>query len=678
MIGHESHPAHPASNGLGGHDQHLAHDKHAGHSVDMFRDRFWISFLLTIPVIAYSDMIQMWLGLTLPSFAGSELIPPILGTAIFIYGGQPFLKGAVQEVRDRQPGMMLLIGMAITVAFAASAATTFGWLDLDFWWELASLITIMLLGHWLEMKAIGQARGALTALAELLPDTAERVTAAGVETVAIGQLGVGDTVLVRPGGRIPADGAIVEGSAEIDESMITGESKPVAKGPDARVIAGAVSTDSAIRVRVEAVGDQTALAGIRRLIDQAQQSQSRAQVLADRAAALLFYVAVVAAIITVIGWLVAGEPDQAIERTVSVLVVACPHALGLAIPLVISITTGMAARNGILVKDRMALERMRLVDVVIFDKTGTLTKGAHRVTGVVGVDGNEDEVLALAAAAEMDSEHPLARAIVAAARSRGEVPQASGFKSMSGRGVEAEVGGQTVAVGGPNLVRDRGLEVPGHLEKDLDSWRRRGAAVLFVAVDGVVVGVISLEDEIRPESREAVSQLHSLGVKVAMITGDARQVAEAVANDLGIDEVLAEVLPEDKHSRVAELQQRGARVAMVGDGVNDAPALAQADVGIAIGAGTDVAIESAGIVLASDDPRGVVAIRKISAAGYRKMIQNLIWAAGYNVAAIPLAAGALSGVGVVLPPAAAAVLMSASTVVVAVNAQLVRRVQLAP
>ena len=676
MIGHESHSAHPASNGLGGHDQPMAHDKHAGHSVAMFKDRFWISLLLTIPVIAYSDMIQMWLGLTLPSFPGSGLIPPILGTAIFIYGGQPFLKGAVQEVRDRQPGMMLLIGMAITVAFAASAATTFGWLDLDFWWELASLITIMLLGHWLEMKAIGQARGALTALAELLPDTAERVTAEGVETVAIGQLSVGDTVLVRPGGRIPADGAIVEGAAEIDESMITGESKPVAKGPGARVVAGAVSTDSAIRVRVEAVGDQTALAGIRRLIDQAQQSQSRAQVLADRAAALLFYVAVVAAIVTVIGWLVAGEPDQAIERTVSVLVVACPHALGLAIPLVISITTGMAARNGILVKDRMALERMRLVDVVIFDKTGTLTKGAHRVTGVVGVDGNEDQVLALAAAAEMDSEHPLARAIVAAARSRGEVPQASGFKSMSGRGVEAEVGGQTVAVGGPNLVRDLGLDVPVDLEQDVDDWRRRGAAVLFVAVDGVVVGVISLEDEIRPESREAVSQLHSLGVKVAMITGDARQVAEAVANDLGIDEVLAEVLPEDKHSRVAELQQRGARVAMVGDGVNDAPALAQADVGIAIGAGTDVAIESAGIVLASDDPRGVVAIRKISAAGYRKMIQNLIWAAGYNVAAIPLAAGALSGVGVVLPPAAAAVLMSASTVVVAVNAQLVRRVDL--
>ncbi|HKY48973.1 MAG TPA: heavy metal translocating P-type ATPase, partial [Acidimicrobiia bacterium] len=486
MIGHDSHQAHSVSHGPDSHEQRTGHDKHAGHSVAMFRDRFWISLLLTIPVIAYSDMIQMWLGLTLPSFTGSDLVPPILGTAIFVYGGQPFLKGAVQEIRAHQPGMMLLIAMAITVAFAASAATTFGWLELDFWWELASLITIMLLGHWLEMKAIGQARGALTALAELLPDTAERVASEGVETVNIGDLAVGDTVLVRPGGRIPADGSIIEGSAELDESMITGESKPVAKGPGGRVVAGAVSTDSAIRVRVEAVGDQTALAGIRRLIDQAQQSQSRAQVLADRAAALLFYVAVVAAVITVTGWLVAGRPDQAIERTVSVLVVACPHALGLAIPLVISITTGMAARHGILVKDRLALERMRMVDVVIFDKTGTLTKGAHRVTGVMGIDGSESRVLALAAAAEMDSEHPLARAIVDAARSRGEVPPASGFKAMSGRGVEAEVGGQTVAVGGPNLVRDRGFAIPGDLEAGVDTWRKRGAAVLFVAVDGAV------------------------------------------------------------------------------------------------------------------------------------------------------------------------------------------------
>ena len=676
MDGYEPHSAHSALSGHEAHPPGMAHDKHAGHSVAMFRDRFWISLLLTVPVIAYSEMIQMWLGVTVPSFSGSGLIPPLFGTAIFIYGGQPFLKGARQEVRNRQPGMMLLIGMAITVALGASAATTLGWLDLDFWWELASLITIMLLGHWLEMKAIGQARGALSALAELLPDTAERVTEAGLEMVAIGELRVQDILLVRPGGRIPADGVIVEGSAEIDESMITGESKPVAKSIGERVVAGAVATDSAIRMRVEAVGDQTALAGIRRLIDQAQQSQSRAQVLADRAAAVLFYVAVAAAIVTLGGWLLAGQPDQAIARTVSVLVVACPHALGLAIPLVISITTGIAARNGILVKDRLALERMRLVDVVIFDKTGTLTRGSHRLTGLVGVNGNEDQVLAWAGAAETDSEHPLARAIVTSARSRGEVPGASGFRSMSGRGVEAEVDGHTVAVGGPNLLRDRDLQIPSAMETDLEIWRGRGAAVLFVAVDGEVVGGISLEDEIRPESKEAVSQLQMLGVKVVMITGDARQVAEAVARDLGIDEVLAEVLPEDKHSRVAELQRRGARVAMVGDGVNDAPALAQADVGIAIGAGTDVAIESAGIVLASDDPRGVVAIRKISSAGYRKMIQNLVWAAGYNVVAIPLAAGALAGVGVVLPPAAAAVLMSASTVVVAVNAQLIRRLDL--
>jgi len=642
----------------------------------MFKDRFWISLLLTIPVIAYSDMIQMWLGFSAPTFPGSELIPPVLGTVIFIYGGLPFLKGAVQEVRDRQPGMMLLIGMAITVAFGASAATSLGWLDLDFWWELASLISIMLLGHWLEMRAIGQAHGALTALAELLPDTAERVTDSGLEIVETGHLRVGDKVLVRPGGRIPADGVIVEGSAEIDESMITGESKPVAKGPTNRVVAGAIATDSAIRMRVEAVGDDTALAGIQRLIEQAQLSRSRAQVLADRAAALLFYVAVGAAIITVIGWLAAGQPDQAIERAVSVLVVACPHALGLAIPLVISISTGLAARNGILVKDRLALERMRLVDVVLFDKTGTLTKGAHRVTGVVAVDGNEDQVLRWAAAVETDSEHPLARAIVVAAQDLGEPPRATGFKSMSGRGVEAEVGGRIVAVGGPNLVRERGLNIPNVMEPDVTLWRDRGAAVLYVVADGEMVGALSLEDEIRPESKEAVRQLQRLGIKVAIITGDARQVAEAVAKDLGVDEVLAEVLPEDKHSKVAELQKRGSRVAMVGDGVNDAPALAQADVGIAIGAGTDVAIESAGIVLVSDDPRGVVATRKLSAAGYRKMIQNLIWAAGYNVAAIPLAAGALTGAGIVLPPAAAAVLMSASTVVVAANAQLIRRVDL--
>lgn len=655
------------------------HDKHAGHSVAMFRDRFWLSFALTLPVVFYSEMIQEWFGYTAPAFPGSEWIGPILGTIIFFYGGAPFLKGAVQEARDRQPGMMLLIGMAITVAFLASAATTLGWFDLDFWWELAALITIMLLGHWMEMRAIGQARGALAALAELLPDEAERVTDDGTETVTLADLSVGDVVLVRPGGRIPADGEIVSGEVEVDESMVTGESKPVAKQPDDRVVAGTVATDNSIRVRITAVGEDTALAGIQRLVAQAQESRSRAQVLADRAAALLFYVAVAAALVTVVAWLAVGQPDQAVVSTVAVLVIACPHALGLAIPLVIAISTSMAARNGILVKDRLALERMRLVDMVLFDKTGTLTKGSHKLTGVAaGVDVNEDELLAMAAAVESDSEHPLARAIVTAAKERGPVPTATGFKSMSGRGVEADVDGHRIAVGGPVLLSERGLEVPAEVENAATGWKQRGAAVLYVIEDDQVVGALSMEDEIRPESKEAVDELHRLGVKVAMITGDAHQVAEAVGAELGIDQVLAEVLPEYKHSKVAELQEQGMRVAMVGDGVNDAPALAQADVGIAIGAGTDVAIESAGIVLASDDPRGVVGIRRLSQAGYRKMIQNLVWAAGYNVVAIPLAAGAFAWAGFVLAPAAAAVLMSVSTVIVAINAQFLRRLELRP
>jgi len=652
------------------------HDKHEGHSVDMFRDRFWLSLALTVPVVFYSETIQGWFGYTAPSFPGSEWISPVLGTAIFAYGGAPFLKGAVREARDRQPGMMLLIGMAITVAFAASLATTLGWFDLEFWWELAALITIMLLGHWMEMRAIGQAQGALAALAELLPDEAERIIEEGTETVPIGTLAQGDLVLVRPGGRVPADGVIEEGEVEVDESMVTGESRPVAKGAGDEVVAGTVATDNAVRVRVSAVGEDTALAGIQRLVAQAQESRSRAQVLADRAAALLFYVAVGAALVTVVVWMTLAQPDEAVVRTVSVLVIACPHALGLAIPLVVSISTGLAARNGILVKDRLALEEMRRVDVVLFDKTGTLTKASHVLREVMAVDGDDDRVLRLAAAVEGESEHPLARAIVAAARDRGGVPNATGFRAMSGRGVEANVSGSVVAVGGPALLRENDLQVPWTIEEAVEEWKNRGAAVLYVVVDDDVVGAMSLEDEVRPESRRAVEQLHDLGVRVAMITGDAHQVAESVAAELGIDQVLSEVLPEDKHSKVAELQSQGDKVAMVGDGVNDAPALAQADVGIAIGAGTDVAIESAGIVLASDDPRGVVSVRRLSRAGYRKMLQNLGWAAGYNVLAIPLAAGALAWAGIVLGPAVAALLMSASTVVVAINAQFLRGVNL--
>ncbi len=516
-------------------------------------------------------MFQELLGYSAPDIPGSEWIPPVLGTVIFVYGGQPFLLGAYHEARSRQPGMMLLIGLAITVAFGASLATEFGAFDLDFWWELAALITIMLLGHWQEMKAIGQASDALAALAELLPDEAERVTKQGVETVPISSLTEGDVVLVRPGGRIPVDGTLIEGSADVDESMLTGESRPVPKSPGDRVTAGTVVTDSSLRIRVDAVGPNTALAGIQRLVAEAQSSQSRAEALADRAAAFLFFVATGAGIITFIAWNVFGESRSAVERTVTVLVIACPHALGLAIPLVISISTAVSARNGILIKDRLALERMREVDVVLFDKTGTLTAASHVVTGVVTAEGGqEDRVLALAAAVESDSEHPLARAIVKAAEAKGSIPPAANFRSMTGRGVQAEVEDRSYAVGGPQLMREHNLEVPERLHDQIEQWSARGAAVLWLIESDRVLGALSLEDEVRPESFEAVRALHDLGIKVAMITGDARQVAAAVAKELSIDEFYAEVLPEDKDATVADLQRRGHRVAMVGDGVNDA------------------------------------------------------------------------------------------------------------
>lgn len=667
-----------AERGLGGRDSNSGHGGHGGHAdhAEMFRSKFWLTLALTVPVVYFSDMFQMLLDYTAPTFPGSEWIAPVLGTVIFIYGGAPFLTGAVDEIRTRQPAMMLLIGLAISVAFIASWATELGAVDLDFWWELAALIAIMLLGHWQEMKAIGQASGALEALAELLPDEAERVVGDETETVAIDDLREGDVVLVRSGSRVPADGIIVQGTAEFDESMITGESRPVSKSSGDRVVAGTVATDSAIRVEVDAIGENTALAGIRRLVEQAQESKSRAQALADRAAALLFYVATSAGIITFVTWALIGEPANAVERTVTVLVIACPHALGLAIPLVIAISTSLSARNGILVKDRLSLERMRRVDVVLFDKTGTLTTGKHAVTDSVASDGDQDGLLAIAGAVEADSEHPLARAIVAAARARGDIPTATDFRSMTGRGVEATVGDSSVAVGGPGLLRERALDVPRDLEKKTAAWKQRGGAILYVVRESTVIGALELEDAVRPESKLAVDELHEFGLKVAMITGDAQQVADAVATELGIDEVYAEVLPEDKDSAVVDLQKRGLRVAMVGDGVNDAPALARADVGVAIGAGTDVAIESAGVVLASDDPRAIIDVIRLSRASYRKMVQNLAWATGYNLFAIPLAAGVLAWAGVSLAPAAAAVLMSVSTIVVALNAQLLRRLHL--
>jgi len=685
---HTGHDKHGGHSGHSGHGGHGGHDKHAGHDPEMFRRKFWLSLALTVPVVVTSHMVMDWFGYSL-DFPGMSLVGPVLGSVVFFYGGWPFLVGGVHEVRDRAPGMMLLISMAITVAYLASLATSFGAFDLDFWWELAALVTIMLLGHWQEMKAIGQAQGALSALAALLPDDAERVADDGqVQQVTVADLRAGDLVLVRSGARVPADGRITDGEAEMDESMITGESRPVHRRVGDPVVAGTVATDSAVRVRVEAVGEDTALAGIQRLVAQAQASSGRAQMLADRFAALLFYVAMAAAVLTFAAWWAFGSLDDSVVRTVTVLVIACPHALGLAIPLVIALSTAVAAKAGILVKNRLALERMRTVDAVLFDKTGTLTRGAHTVTGVAAAPGHtEDDVLRLAAAVEADSEHPLARAIVAAATGRGPTSAATDFRSLTGRGVQANVDGTHYAVGGPALLGELDASVPPELTATSEGWSERGTAVLhLLRLDGgraEVLGAIGLADEVRPEARQAIAELRRQGIdKIMMITGDARPVAEAVAADLGfrsgVDEVFAEVLPADKDKTVADLQARGLTVAMVGDGVNDAPALARADVGIAIGAGTDVAIESAGVVLASSDPRGVTGVIRLSKASYRKMLQNLGWAAGYNVVAIPLAAGVLAWAGLTLSPAVGAILMSASTIVVALNAQLLRRVQLAP
>jgi len=646
----------------------------------MFRDRFWLSFALTIPVLIWSMDLQEWLGYMAPAFPGSEFMGAVLGTAVFLYGGPVFLRGARDELRDRQPGMMTLISLAITVAFATSLASTLGYFQIEIWWELATLITIMLLGHWLEMRSIAQAQGALDALAALLPDTAERITAEGTESVALAELREGDIVLVRPGARVPADGVVAEGTADVDESMITGESQGVTKGPDDTVVAGTVAEGGSLRVRVTAVGESTALSGIMRLVAAAQASGSRAQALADRAAALLFYVALVAGLATLGVWWALGDPEGALVRTATVLVIACPHALGLAIPLVIAISTSLGARNGLLVKDRLALERARELDVVIFDKTGTLTRGAPVLADVRAVSGTgEEEVLRSAAAVESDSEHPLARAIVEAARRRGIEPaRATVFESLAGRGARARVGDQLVAVGGPRLLDESGATLPDELRVTADEWAAQGRTVLHVVAGDRVIGALAVEDEIRPESAQAVEDLHRQGIRVAMITGDSQAVADAVAQRLSIDEVAAQVLPADKAAAVARFQEGGQRVAMVGDGVNDAPALAQADVGIAIGAGTDVAVESADIVLVRNDPRDVVGAIVLSRGAYSKMRQNLVWAAGYNVVAIPVAAGVLMPWGIDLPMAVGAVLMSLSTIVVAANAQLLRRLHLRP
>jgi len=659
-------------------DKQGGHDRHAGHSVAMFRDKFWLSFALTIPVVVWSSDVQRWLAYTAPSFPGSKLVPAVLGTGVFIYGGLVFIRGARRELADHKPGMMTLISLAIIVAFGTSLAATLGLFEIDVWWELATLITIMVLGHWLEMRAISQARGALNALAALLPDTVERVTGADTQSISLSELKPEDIILVRPGGRVPADGSVIEGAADVDESMITGESKTVPKGPGARVIAGTVAGGGSLRVRVTAIGDQTALSGIMRLVAAAQASGSRSQALADRAAAILFYVAVASGALTFTYWWLSGDTEHALIRTATVLIIACPHALGLAIPLVIAIATALGARNGLLVKDRLALERARSLDMVIFDKTGTLTRGAPAVSDVAAAPGvAEGDLMALAASVESNSEHPLAEAIVAEARRRRVAPLcATDFKALAGRGAEALVQGRRVVVGGPRLLSESNVLVPSEIEKLTAAWVSEGKTVLYAISQERLLGAIAAADEIRPESAEAVSELHRLGIRVAMITGDSHAVADSVARRLGIDEVAAEVLPADKASAVKRFQAGGKQVAMVGDGVNDAPALATASVGIAIGAGTDVAIESAGIVLVRSDPRDVVGAIELSRATYRKMIENLVWASGYNLLAIPIAGGLLVRWGFDLPMSVGAIAMSLSTIIVAANAQLLRRVKL--
>jgi Cu2+-exporting ATPase len=647
----------------------------------MFRDKFWISLLLTIPTIAWGHMLPRLTGYRAPTFPGSEWIAPIFGTAVFLYGGRVFLQGAWHELRDRLPGMMTLISLAILVAFLFSAAVTLGYPGMPLWEELATLVTIMLLGHWIEMRSIFQAEGALKELAKLLPSTAERIVIGSerTETVPISALQSGDVVLIRPGAGVPADGVVREGRSRVDEAMITGESRPLEKNEGDEVIAGTVNEQGSLRVEVTRTGEQTALSGIMRLVEQAQHSRSRAQALADRAAFFLTLIAVGAGVLTAVVWTLLGaDASFTVERVVSVLVVACPHALGLAIPLVIAISTTLGARSGLLVRDRRGLEEARNLNAVVFDKTGTLTLAEHRVVGMHTAGGiGDDEALRLAAAVERDSEHPVARAIITSAEERGlSVPAAVGFRAIPGQGVEAEIDGRRLQVGGPNLLHAKGIEVAPALRDAAEEAARRGQSTVYLLEDGRASAVFAVADAVRPESREAIDRLHRAGIEVVMLTGDSRAVADAVAAELGIDTVHAEVLPEDKAKIIQELQAAGKRVAMVGDGVNDAPALVTADVGIAIGAGTDVAVEAGDVVLIRSDPRDVPRIVELSKASYRKMVQNLWWAAGYNIVAIPLAAGVLASLGILLSPAVAAIFMSLSTVIVAINAQLLRRAPL--
>ncbi|HZM22862.1 MAG TPA: copper-translocating P-type ATPase [Anaerolineales bacterium] len=666
-----------AEHGLDKATDQAQHVDHTGHE-DLFRSRFWASLLLSIPVLLYTPMLQMWFGFRIPDFMGSQWVMPVFSIIVFLYGGVPFIQMAVPEVRSRQPGMMTLISLAISVSFIYSLATLFVNLGEGFFWELVTLIDIMLLGHWIEMRSVRQASGALNTLAKLMPDTAEHIMPNGnTHTMPLSSLETGNLVLVRPGASIPADGVVEEGESDVNESMITGESVPVKKTPGAKVIAGTINGSGSLRVKVSAVGEQTALAGIMRLVKEAQQSKSRTQILADKAAGWLFYLAIGVALVSAIAWTIAiGFDLFTLQRVVAVLVIACPHALGLAVPLVVAISTTSAAQNGILVRNRLALEAAREIDVIIFDKTGTLTKGEQGVVAVKSL-GDTDKALALTAAVEADSEHIIARAIHKAAQEKKlKLPTVSNFEAIKGRGIYAKVSGKEIWVGGPRLLEQLNIKPEKEIEEFAKSAGSKGQTVVYLVEEKRITAAFALADVIRPESYEAVKKLKEMNVQVAMLTGDSKEVAKAVADELGIDLYFAEVLPEHKDQKVIELQKQGKKVAMVGDGVNDAPALVRADVGIAIGSGTDVAVESAGIILVRSNPLDVVKIFKLSRASYRKMIENLVWASGYNIVALPLAAGVLAGEGILLSHAVGAVLMSLSTVIVAINAQLLRRTSL--
>lgn len=661
------------------HSEHKEHDKHSGHSVAMFKDKFWLSLLLTIPVLVYSEMIQHWLSFTPPSFTGSQYVPFVFSSIIFFYGGLVFIKSALGELKAKMPGMMTLISLAIITAYVYSVATQFFIKGDGFFWELATLVTIMLLGHWLEMASVAKAENALDAISKLLPDKAEKLVNGKPTQVLVSELKVGDLVLIRPGASIPVDGVIIDGNSSVDEAAITGESKPVSKGVDDEVVAGTGNQDGSLTVKVTKLGQDTALAGIMRLVAEAQSSKSNVQVLADKAAFYLTVIAIATAIVTFIYWLIAKDANFALERSVTVLIIACPHALGLAIPLVVSISTALSARNGLLVRKRLALEAARKLDWVLFDKTGTLTKGEHGVTDVWATKGyTKEDILHLTASLEQNSEHIVGKGVVRKAESdHVHLDKVTNFKALPGLGVQGTLHGNEVYVAASfRYIEENKLTVPAEIANAVKQAAKEGKTEVYLITNKKVVGALGLADIVRAESKHTIKTLREMGISTAMITGDSDEVAAYVSKQLGLDQYFAEVRPEDKAAKVKELQKNGQKVAMVGDGINDAPALTQADIGIAIGAGTDVAIKSADIILVKSDPQDVVKVINLSKATYRKMSQNLVWATGYNVFAIPLAAGVLYGAGIVLAPALGAILMSVSTVVVAINAQLLRKTNL--